>query len=182
MTLNCTGSSGRRCSAIRDWKLDTIPYDIDLFDELEEGSLLIADKLSANALVDATAHAIQAGSVKRVGVLFTIDAEAFASPATLLKVNLAIGWKMPRCEGGSIPFNDIPVVAVEINRSFMDINRALLQSTRGNRSLGAGCGAASGEILNLYLWIYPPPPFRMSSATKGRSMYTNQYMMRYTCC
>ena len=79
---------------------------------------------TTNALNEATVYAIRAGSVKRVGVLFTIDAEAFASPSTLLKVNLAICilWaaelvilkprtdrmKTRRREGGSIPFNDIP--------------------------------------------------------------------------
>ena len=53
-------------------QIDISPYNIDMFDEVEEGSLLIADKRTANALVDATVHAITAGSVKRVGVLFTL--------------------------------------------------------------------------------------------------------------
>ena len=90
---------------------------------MEEGSLLIADERTANALVDATVHAIMAGLVKRVGVL--------SSPSTLLKVNLAIRslWAAglvilkPRTnrmktlhrEGGAIPFNDIPVVGTKIN-------------------------------------------------------------------
>ena len=127
-------------------QIDISPYNIDMFDEVEEGSLLIADKRTANALVDATVHAITAGSVKRVGVLFTIDAEAIASPSTLLKVNLAIRsgaaglfilkprtdrLKTPRPEGGAIPFNHILVVAAEINRAFTKLG-ALLQSTRGN--------------------------------------------------
>ena len=101
------------------WKLDTIHYNIDLYNELKEGSLQITEVRSVDALVEATVHGIQSGALKRVGVLFTIDAEAFASPATLLKVNLvicslwAVGliilkprtdkWKTQRHDGDSIP-------------------------------------------------------------------------------
>ena len=112
-------------------QIDIHPYDINLFDEVEEGSLLIVEERTANALVDATVHANTAGLVKRVGVLFTFDAEAFASPSTLLEVNLTIrslwaaglvilkprtnSMKTLRREEGAIPFNDILVVAAEIN-------------------------------------------------------------------
>ena len=85
-------------------------------------------------MVEATVHAIQLGALKRVGVLFTIDAEAFASPASLLKVNFGIHslwatgliilkprtdrWKTPRHDGCSIPFADIPAIVMEVNRAF----------------------------------------------------------------
>ena len=72
------------------WKLNLVHYDNDPYDEIEEGSLLLTDWRSADALVEATVHAIQSGALKRVGELFTLDVEAFASPASFLKVNLGI--------------------------------------------------------------------------------------------
>ena len=130
--------------------IDIHPYDIDLFDEVEEGSLLIVDERTANSLVDVTVHAITAGSLKMVGVLFIIDAEAFASTPTLLKENLAICsfWAVglivvkprtdrmnsSRFEGGGIPFDDISFLVAEVNRIFSKMG-ALLHSTRGHRLL-----------------------------------------------
>ena len=123
--------------------INTHTYDIDLFNEVEEGSLLIVDARTADSLVEATVQAIASGLLKIVGVLPVHDEEAFSSTATPLKKNLAncsfwvvelivvkprTDWmNMPRLEGGNIPFDDISFVAAEME--------ALLRFTRGHRLL-----------------------------------------------
>ena len=76
-----------------------------------------------------------------VGVLLIINKEAFASTATLLKVNLAIRsfWAagliivkpqtdqmtMLRLKGENIPLDDISFVAAEVNRAFTKMGALL---------------------------------------------------------
>ena len=101
--------------------IDIHPYNIDLFNEVEEGSLLIVNERTANSLVDVMVHAITAGSLKMVGVLFIIDAEAFASTPTLLNLAICSFWAVglivvkprtdrmnfSRFEGGGIPASSL---------------------------------------------------------------------------
>ena len=125
--------------------INTHAYDIDLFKEVEEGSLLIVDERTANSLIEAMVHAITSGSLKMVGVLPSLDKEAISSTATLLKMNLAIcsfwaaglivvkPWTDSK-EEGNIPFDDISFEAAEVNCAVTEME-ALLQSTRGHRML-----------------------------------------------
>ena len=130
--------------------IDTHALDINLFDDIEEGSLLVFDIKTAKSLVAATTHAISSGSLKMVGVLPILDKEAFSSAPILLKLNLALRsfWAAgmvdvkprtarmgtPRLEGAKIPFEDITWVAAKVSRAFTKLD-ALMKSTRGNRMM-----------------------------------------------
>ena len=71
-------------------KFTLVPYDEDMYDEFAAGSLILINWRTADALVEATTHALRDGSLKRVGILFTLDTEALASRENLLKVNLSL--------------------------------------------------------------------------------------------
>ena len=99
--------------------------------------------------ISSSHHAIRSGSLKKVGVFFTLDAEALASPENLLKVNLALCslWasglilvkprtdccKTERQDSGIVPFAYIPAIAGEVNQAFDKLQK-LLRNTRGTGS------------------------------------------------
>ena len=123
--------------------IDTHAFNIDLFNNIEEGSLLVCDVRTALSLVTATTHAISSGSLKMVGVLPILDKETFSSNPILLNFNLALrsfwasGLTMvkpwtarmdtPCLVGGYIPFMDISFEAAEVSRAFTKLD-ALMQS------------------------------------------------------
>ena len=127
-------------------KFTLVPYDEDMYDEFAAGSLILINWRTADALVEATTQALRDGSLKRVGILFTLDTQALASRENLLKVNLSLRsmWggglilikpKTSRCkkerqDSGIVPYRDIPEIAVEINKAFDKLQMLLINNRR----------------------------------------------------
>ena len=132
-------------------KFTLVPYDEDMYDEFAAGSLILINWRTADALVEATTHALQDGSLKRVGILFMLDTEALASKENLLKVNLLsrsmwggglilIKPKTSRCkkerkDSCIVPYRDIPEIAVEINKAFVKLQMLLINNRRPAKQL-----------------------------------------------
>ena len=132
-------------------QLDTHPYDIDLFDEVEDGSLLNADKRTANSLVYATVHAIKAGLVKRVGVLFTNLRSRLPPP--------------PPCSRWTSPSSAFWRLGSSSSSSAQDQQDEDAASWRRSHPLRWHSGCNHGNQLSLHKAWGPPPVYEGQQVT-----------------